>query len=121
MGEVMQWLVSIVGLVGTLGGITGFIAIYKAKPEKRAREIENLVQVIKTEKESSEAYRKEAGEMIERLRERVELVEKRNRIYTHAIMAAYKCSAASLEECPVWNTMSDLCNLNEGVCEVKTK
>lgn len=115
----MEWYEILTGVLATVGGVGGLISIYKAKPQKRAIEIENLITSMNQERESASEYRKQSESMIERLRLRIERVEKKDKIYYNSIMAAYRCrSVTDMKDCPVISTLDQLCDKNENVCDI---
>ena len=42
----MEWYEIIISAVATLGGVGGFISIYKAKPEKTSIEVQNMKEML---------------------------------------------------------------------------
>lgn len=42
----MEWYEIVISAVATLGGVGGFISIYKAKPEKTSIEVQNMKEKI---------------------------------------------------------------------------
>lgn len=122
----MEWYEILIGVLGVLGGTTGIIALYKAPAEKQAQEIANLSNIITQERERADAERRQAQEdkklsqeMISKLRERMAVVESRDKIYYMSIMASYQCrSVESIKDCPVMSKFDELCDKNDGVCEI---
>lgn len=122
----MEWYEIMMGVLGIVGGGSGILAIYKARPEKQAQEIANLSNIITKEREIADAERtqaqkerNQAQEMIGKLRERVAVVESRDKLYFMSIMASYQCrSVDNIKDCPVMSKFDELCDKNEGVCEI---
>lgn len=115
----MEWYEILTGVLATAGGVGGLISIYKAKPQKRAIEIENLIKSMNQEREASAKYREQSENMIGKLRTRIERVEKKDKIYYNSIMAAYRCrSVNDMKDCPVISTLDRLCERNENVCDI---
>mgnify|MGYP006974413427 CR=1 FL=1 len=42
----MEWYEIVISAVATLGGVGGFISIYKAKPEKTSIEVQNMKEML---------------------------------------------------------------------------
>lgn len=122
----MEWYNIVIGVIGIIGGASGIVSFYKAKPEKQAMEIANLSSIINKEREISEAERKKAmddnrqsQEMIAKLRERMAIIESRDKIYFMSIMSSNQCRAVeSIKNCPVMMKFDELCDKNEGICEI---
>lgn len=115
----MEWYEILLAIFAGAGGIGGLIAIYKAKPERRAIEIENLIKSMNQDRKSAAEYRNQSERMIDRLRLRIERVEKKDKIYYNSIMAAYRCrSVTDMKDCPVISTLDQLCDKNENVCDI---
>lgn len=84
----------ILDIFGIIGGVTGIIALYKAKPEKTALEIENLKEVI----EVAQAERDEIKEEMINLKDRMVVFER-------AFNSAFRCRFfETFEDCPVIKT-----------------
>ena len=87
----MEWYEIIISAVATLGGVGGFISIYKAKPEKTSIEVQNMKEMLgeahkmfdkmKEEKEAEhnefEEYKKNNMTYIAEFKERFQKVEDR--------------------------------------------
>ena len=87
----MEWYEIVISAVATLGGVGGFISIYKAKPEKTSIEVQNMKEMLgeahkmfdkmKEEKEAEhnefEEYKKNNMEYVAEFKERFQKVEDR--------------------------------------------
>lgn len=115
----MAWYEILVGVLGAVGGVGGFVSLYKAKPAKVQMEIGNLQEALKTVSEEHARYKESAEGMIASLRARIEKVDKRNAVMDMAIRSAFQCQhVKDSEECPVLVNYQRLCDKNEGTCEV---
>ena len=77
----MEWYEIVISAIATLGGVGGFVSIYKAKPEKTSIEVQNMKEMLgeahkmfdkmKEEKEAEheafEEYKKNNMEYLSRL------------------------------------------------------
>lgn len=119
----MEWYEIIISAVATLGGVGGFISIYKAKPEKTSIEVQNMKEMLgeahkmfdkmKEEKEAEhnefEEYKKNNMTYIAEFKERFQKVEDRldkaeQFVFTlkSAIYRGYRCPyPPKVEDCPV--------------------
>ena len=119
----MEWYEIIISAVATLGGVGGFISIYKAKPEKTSIEVQNMKEMLgeahkmfdkmKEEKEAEheafEEYKKNNMEYVAEFKERFQKVEDRldkaeQFVFTlkSAIYRGYRCPyPPKVEDCPV--------------------
>ena len=119
----MEWYEIIISAVATLGGVGGFISIYKAKPEKTSIEVQNMKEMLgeahkmfdkmKEEKEAEhnefEEYKKNNMTYIAEFKERLQKVEDRldkaeQFVFTlkSAIYRGYRCPyPPKVEDCPV--------------------
>lgn len=115
----MTWYEILVGLLGTVGGLGGLLSVYKAAPQKRALEIENLIATMDREKKYADEYREMADKKIEGLLERIDKLEARNKIYEMSIISAYRCRMVDdVKKCLALSTLSELCDKNDGVCHI---
>ena len=119
----MEWYEIVISAVATLGGVGGFISIYKAKPEKTSIEVQNMKEMLgeahkmfnamKEEKEAEhkefEEYKKNNMTYIAEFKERFQKVEDRldkaeNFVFTlkSAIYRGYRCPfPPHTKDCPV--------------------
>jgi hypothetical protein len=119
----MEWYEIVISVVATLGGVGGFISIYKAKPEKTSIEVQNMKEMLgeahkmfdkmKEEKEAEhkefEEYKKNNMEYVAEFKERFQKVEDRldkaeRFVFTlkSAIYRGYRCPyPPSVEDCPI--------------------
>ena len=119
----MEWYEIVISAVATLGGVGGFISIYKAKPEKTSIEVQNMKEMLgeahkmfdkmKEEKEAEhnefEEYKKNNMTYIAEFKERFQKVEDRldkaeQFVFTlkSAIYRGYRCPyPPKVEDCPV--------------------
>ena len=61
----MEWYEILISAVATLGGVGGFISIYKAKPEKTSIEVKNMQSMLDGAHEMYDDARKETKELRE--------------------------------------------------------
>lgn len=123
----MEWYEILISAVATLGGVGGFISIYKAKPEKTSIEVQNMKEMLdeahrmfnamKEEKDSEKAdfkaYKEENAKYVSDFKGRFAKLEQRLDIAENvvfrlkgAIYQAYRCTyAPKLEDCPVLNSL----------------
>ena len=87
----MEWYEIIISAVATLGGVGGFISIYKAKPEKTSIEVQNMKEMLgeahkmfdkmKEEKEAEQeefkAYKEENMKYVAEFKARFNKLERR--------------------------------------------
>ena len=119
----MEWYEIVISAVATLGGVGGFISIYKAKPEKTSIEVQNMKEMLgeahkmfdkmKEEKEAEheafEEYKKNNMEYVAEFKERFQKVEDRldkaeQFVFTlkSVIYRGYRCPyPPKVEDCPV--------------------
>lgn len=119
----MEWYEIVISAVATLGGVGGFISIYKAKPEKTSIEVQNMKEMLdashkmydemKAEKEEEQkdfkAYKDENMKYVSEFKERFRKLEDRldkaeSFVFTlkSAIYRGYRCPyPPSVEDCPI--------------------
>lgn len=98
----MDWLTIILGALGSGGAIYGFIAAYKAQPEKVSYEIKNLRELIEEIKRNRDEDKKENREEIERLNLKIGKLELNDDIKSRAISKWLTCHFIPRESnCPV--------------------
>lgn len=125
----MEWYEIVISAVATLGGVGGFISIYKAKPERTSIEVQNMKEMLgeahkmfdkmKEEKEAEheafEEYKKNNMEYVAEFKERFQKVEDRldkaeQFVFTlkSAIYRGYRCPyPPSVEDCPIIKAYKD--------------
>ncbi len=115
----MEWYNILISIIGGVGGIGGLLSVYKAAPQKRALEIENLITTMDREKKSADEFRLAADKQIIELLDRVQKLEARNKIYEMSIISAYRCRMVDdVKKCPALTKLSELCEKNEGICNI---
>ena len=119
----MEWYEIVISAVATLGGVGGFISIYKAKPERTSIEVKNMREMLdeahkmfntmKEEKEAEheafEAYKEKNMEYVAEFKERFAKLEDRldraERVVfklKSAIYQGYRCPFPPMtKDCPV--------------------
>ena len=86
----MEWYEILISAVATLGGVGGFISIYKAKPEKTSIEVKNMQSMLDEAHEMYDDARKETKE----LREEFSKYKEENMAY----VAEFKNRFAKIED-----------------------
>ena len=110
----MEWYKILIYIVSGLGGLSGFISLYTAKPKRES--ITNLQNAVKTLTESNNTLQGELKDV----KNEVSTLKKREWINQRAINAAWRCKLPErINECPVLQTAREECNMNEGVCSIK--
>jgi esterase/lipase len=119
----MEWYNILAIVLGAFGGVGGFVALYKAKPEKTSIEVQNMKEMLdeahkmfntmKEEKEAEhrefEEYKKNNMEYVAEFKERFQKVEDRldkaeQFVFTlkSAIYRGYRCPyPPKVEDCPI--------------------
>ena len=119
----MEWYNILAIVLGAFGGVGGFVALYKAKPEKTSIEVQNMKEMLgeahkmfdkmKEEKEAEHAefeeYKKNNMEYVSEFKERFKKVEDRldkaeQFVFTlkSAIYRGYRCPyPPRVEDCPI--------------------
>lgn len=119
----MEWYNILAIVLGAFGGVGGFVALYKAKPEKTSIEVQNMKEMLgeahkmfdkmKEEKEAEHAefeeYKKNNMEYVSEFKERFKKVEDRldkaeQFVFTlkSAIYRGYRCPyPPNIEDCPI--------------------
>lgn len=119
----MEWYNILAIVLGAFGGVGGFVALYKAKPEKTSIEVQNMKEMLdeahkmfnamKEEKNAEhkefEEYKKTNMTYISEFKERFKQVEERldkaeEFVFTlkSAIYRGYRCPyPPSVEDCPI--------------------
>ena len=121
--EVMEILAFVFGGSGML---TGLVSLIKARSTVKNEEMERLSKAMEgMEKRCNELdsdfteYKKNAEQMIQEGRQRMQLLDRRNSIMTKALNSAWRCNKVNTpEECIALYTLKGLCDKNQGVCEV---
>lgn len=86
----MVWYEILISAVATLGGVGGFVSLYKAKPEKTSIEVKNMQTMLDEAHEMYDAARKETKD----LREEFSKYKKENMAY----VAEFKNRFAKIED-----------------------
>lgn len=119
----MEWYEILISAVATLGGVGGFVSIYKAKPEKTSIEVQNMKEMLneshrmydemkaekeegqeefKTFKETNNKYIAEFKERFAKLEKRLDAAEDAVFHLKGAIYQGYRCKfPTKIEDCPV--------------------
>jgi len=119
----MEWYEILISAVATLGGVGGFVSIYKAKPEKTSIEVQNMKEMLneshrmydemKAEKEESQeefkTFKETNNKYIAEFKARFAKLEKRlddaeDAVFhlKGAIYQGYRCKfPTKIEDCPV--------------------
>lgn len=119
----MEWYEIVIALVSTIGGISGIISIYKAKPERTGLEIKNMKEMLdeahkmyngmRTEKEAEHeafvSYKNETMAYVAEFKQRFATLEKRldkaeDAVFSlkGAIYQGYRCKYPdNIKDCPV--------------------
>lgn len=87
----MEWYNILALIIGTVGGTTGLVALYKAKAEKKSIDIDNLIRIIEQErqerrelKQEFEDYKKAVDERIRLFKEEFAEVKRERDYYEDA-------------------------------------
>jgi hypothetical protein len=112
----MEWYEILISAVATLGGVGGFVSIYKAKPEKTSIEVQNMKEMLdeahkmyddarqetKELREEFSDYKKENMGYIAEFKERFAKVEGRLEKTELAVYQGYRCPfPPKVADCPV--------------------
>ena len=119
----MEWYNILAIVLGAFGGVGGFVALYKAKPEKTSIEVQNMKEMLdashkmynemKAEKEEEQkdfkAYKEENMKYVSEFKERFRKLEDRldkaeSFVFTlkSAIYRGYRCPyPPTVEDCPI--------------------
>lgn len=111
---------------GGSGMLTGLVSLIKARSTVKNEEMERLSKAMGgMEKRCNELdsdfteYKKSAEQMIREGRERMQLLDRRNGIMTHALNSAWRCKKVETpEECVALSTLKELCDKNPDTCEI---
>lgn len=112
----MEWYEILISAVATLGGVGGFVSIYKAKPEKTSIEVKNMQEMLdeahkmyddarnetKELRQEFSDYKKENMGYIAEFKERFAKVEGRLEKTELAVYQGYRCPfPPKVADCPV--------------------
>ena len=112
----MEWYEILISAVATLGGVGGFVSLYKAKPEKTSIEVKNMQTMLdeahkmyddarqetKELREEFSEYKKENMGYIAEFKSRFEKVEGRLERTELAVFQGYRCPfPPKVTDCPV--------------------
>ena len=111
----MEWYEILVTVVGAFGGISGFIAIYNAKPKKQALELENFMKMLDEAQDERNQLRDQYNAETEKNNLKIEKLEKQmHNLETsinekmRAINSAYRCKfPQTIDDCPVIQTINE--------------
>jgi hypothetical protein len=129
----MEWYEILISAVATLGGVGGFVSIYKAKPEKTSIEVQNMKEMLgeahkmyddaraetKELREEFSDYKEENMKYIAEFKERFAKVEGRLEKTELAVYQGYRCPfPPKVADCPVLKEYEkgncDECKANVG-------
>ncbi len=111
---------------GGSGMLTGLVSLIKARSSVKNEEVSRLLTTIEglqkrcdtLDKDFTE-YKASAEQMIREGRERMQLLDRRNGIMTHALNSAWRCKKVETpEECVALSTLKELCDKNPDTCEI---
>lgn len=119
----MEWYNILTIVLGAFGGVGGFVALYKAKPERTSIEVQNMKEMLneshkmydemkaekeesqeefKTFKETNNKYIAEFKERFAKLEKRLDAAEDAVFHLKGAIYQGYRCKfPTKIEDCPV--------------------
>ena len=112
----MEWYEILISAVATLGGVGGFISIYKAKPEKTSIEVKNMQSMLdgahemyddarketKELREEFSKYKEENMQYVAEFKKRFAKIEDRLEKTERAVYQAYRCPfPPKVADCPV--------------------
>ena len=112
----MEWYEILISAVATLGGVGGFVSIYKAKPEKTSIEVKNMQEMLeeshkmyndaraetKELREEFSKYKEENMEYVAEFKKRFAKIESRLEKTEHAVYQGYRCPyPPKAKDCPV--------------------
>ena len=121
--DIMEILAFVFGGGGML---TGLVSLIKARSSVKNEEVSRLLTTIEglqkrcdtLDKDFTE-YKASAEQMIREGRERMQLLDRRNGIMTHALNSAWRCKKVETpEECVALSTLKELCDKNPDTCEI---
>lgn len=69
----MEWYNILALIIGTVGGTTGLVALYKAKAEKKSIDIDNLIRIIEQERQERRELKQEFEDYKKAVDERIRL------------------------------------------------
>lgn len=123
----MDWI-NVLGIAfGSGGFVTALVSLVKARSNVRSEEVQRLLNTIKglqercdTLDEDFTKYKEAAERMIQEGRERARVLDQRNSIMVKALNSAWRCALVEKPmDCVALATLKDLCDKNEGICELK--
>ena len=112
----MEWYEILISAVATLGGVGGFVSIYKAKPEKTSIEVQNMKEMLseahkmyggaRTEtkelREEFSKYKEENMMYVSEFKKRFAKIEDRLEKAELAVYQGYRCPfPPKVADCPV--------------------
>ena len=112
----MEWYEILISAVATLGGVGGFVSIYKAKPEKTSLEVKNMKEMLdeahnmyddaraetKELREEFSKYKEENMAYVAEFKKRFAKIEDRLEKTELAVYQGYRCPfPPKVADCPV--------------------
>ena len=112
----MEWYEILISAVATLGGVGGFVSIYKAKPEKTSLEVKNMKEMLdeahnmyddaraetKELREEFSKYKEENMMYVTEFKKRFAKIEDRLEKTELAVYQGYRCPfPPKVADCPV--------------------
>ena len=112
----MEWYDILISAVATLGGVGGFVSVYKAKPEKTSIEVKNMQSMLDEAHEMYDDARKETKELrdefskykeenmqyVAEFKARFAKIEDRLEKTELAVYQGYRCPVPpKIDDCPV--------------------
>lgn len=137
----MEWYDILVLVLGAIGGTSGLVSLYHAKPKKTSIEISNMQTMLneshkmfdemKDEKDGVSGdfknYKEETMQYIQEFKQRFNALETRmenaeNEVFKlkSAIYQGYRCKLPKqIEDCPVIKAFQNICSCEE--CDMNSK
>lgn len=112
----MEWYNILAIVLGAFGGVGGFVALYKAKPEKTSIEVKNMKEMLdeahnmyndaraetKELREEFSKYKEENMEYVAEFKKRFAKIESRLEKTELAVYQGYRCPfPPKVADCPV--------------------
>ena len=121
--DIMEILAFVFGGGGML---TGIVSLIKARSSVKNDAMGRMSQALgDMEKRCDQLdsdftkYKDSAEKMIQEGRRRMQLLDRRNGIMTHALNSAWRCKKVETpEECVALSTLKELCDKNPDTCEI---
>lgn len=121
----MEWYEILVTVLGACGGISGFIAIYNAKPKKQSLVIDNFKKMLDEAQDERNQLRAQYNADNEKNNLKIEKLEKQMHELDvsinekmKAINSAYRCKfPQTIDDCPVIQTINEDSNTKCNKCK----